>query len=305
MSSSSVIDLGGVTITRLVEAEEPLLKPAEIFPDSTPEIIEKNLDWLVPQFYDPQSDRLIISIQSFIVETKDKIIVVDTCVGDCKPRIRHDFDRKQWNWLDKLIALGIDPESVDVALSTHMHVDHVGWHTRLVDGEWKPTFPNARYLFTKPEWDYWKDNEGHPSLARSGDYIGDSIWPLFHAGLADVVDMNYRITDEIKLVPFPGHTPGHVGVAVTGAAKEALLSADLFHHPLQCAYPDWNTRFCLNQDQSRATRMAAMEELADKGTLLMPAHFPAPNAGRLERIAKGECPDHPEHVYRFRFVPFE
>jgi glyoxylase-like metal-dependent hydrolase (beta-lactamase superfamily II) len=298
---TSSIDLGGVRITRIVEASDPLLRPAEIFPDSTPEILRANHDWLVPRFYDVASDRLVITIQSFLLQAGGRNIVVDTCVGDCKPRVRQDFDGKRWNWLERLEAAGVNPQDVDVAVSTHLHVDHVGWHTRLVDGEWRPTFPNARYLFTHPEWEYWRDNEGHPALARSGDYIGDSVWPLFHAGQADLVAMDHELLPGITLVPLPGHTPGHVGVAVRGDSRQALLTADLFHHPLQCCYPEWNTRFCLDQERSRATRMGAMAKLADEGTLLMPSHFPGPNAGVLRRLRPGEDPAHPDHVYRFEF----
>lgn len=299
---SASIDLGGVRITRIVEASDPLLHPAEIFPDSTPEIIQSNVHWMAPQFYDPASDRLVITIQSFLLQTAALNIVVDTCVGDCKRRVREDFDHKQWNWLDRLAAAGVRPEDVHVALSTHMHVDHVGWHTRQVNGEWKPTFPNARYLFTRPEWAYWQENEGHPALVRSGDYIGDSVWPLFHAGQADLVAMDHEIVPGISLVPLPGHTPGHVGVSVSGELRSALLSADLFHHPLQCCYPHWNTRFCLNPEQSRTTRLAAMAKAAEHGTLMMPAHFPAPNAGVLHRLAPGEDLVHPDHIYRFDFM---
>lgn len=298
----SSMDLGGVRITRVVEASDPLLRPAEIFPDSTPQIIHANLDWMAPRFYDPGTDKLVITIQSFLLQAGGRNIVVDTCVGDCKRRLRPEFDQQRWHWLDRLQAAGVQPEDVHVVVSTHLHVDHVGWHTQMVNGEWKPTFPNARYLFTHPEWDYWRENEGHLALARTGDYIGDSVWPLFHCGLADLVPMDHEIFPGIALVPLPGHTPGHVGVSVQGAHSHALLTADLFHHPLQCCYPHWNTRFCLDPERSRSTRMSTMARLAEAGTLLMPSHFPGPNAGVLRRLAAGEDPAHPDHVYRFEFV---
>lgn len=300
--NAASIDLGGIRITRIVEASDPILHPAEIFPDSTPEVIRQNLDWLAPRFYDPGSDKLVITIQSFLLQTADRNIVVDTCVGDCKPRVREIFDHQQWNWLERLEAVGVKPQDVHVALSTHLHVDHVGWHTRRVDGQWKPTFPNARYLFTHPEWAYWRDNEGHPALARAGDYIGDSVWPLFHAGQADLVAMDHEIVPGISLLPLHGHTPGHVGVSLSGEWRKALLTGDLFHHPLQCCYPHWSTRFCIDPEQARATRLTAMARLADEGTLVMPAHFPAPNAGVLHRLAPGENTAHPDHVYRFDFT---
>ena len=293
---SAVIDFGGVQLVRLVETEGPLLRPAEIFPDSTPQDIQANLDWLVPRFYDPDTDRLVISIQSFLLRSGGKNILVDTCVGDCKPRVRADFDRQQWGWLDKLKATGLGVEDIDIVLSTHLHVDHVGWHTTLVDGVWTPTFPNARYLFTHPEWDYWKANEGHPGLLRTGDYIGDSVWPIFQAGLADLVPMDYRIDDLLQLVPLPGHTPGHVGLAVQGARQRGLISGDAFHHPLQCCYPQWSTRFCADPVQARASREALLAQCAHDHTLVLPAHFPAPTAGRIVAAPEGSG-----HAYRFEF----
>lgn len=299
MSHLHTIDLGGIRISRIVESEEPLLKPSEIYPDSTPEVIQANLHWLSPGFYDEASNRLILTMQSFLLETDSLKILVDTCVGDCKQRVRADFHDGNWKWLERLREAGVEPDQIDVALSTHLHVDHVGWHTRLDSGRWVPTFPRARYLFTRPEWDYWKNNEGHPALARTGDYIGDSVWPVFEAGQADLVEMDHEIAPGIRLVPLPGHTPGHVGVSVEGASSRVMLTGDLVHHPLQCCYPHWNTRFCLDPEQSRQTRLQTLKELAREGTTLMPAHFAQGNAGHLEEVAPGDPEAQLGHVYRY------
>lgn len=295
------LNFGNIRVTRLVESDGPLLRPAEIYPDSTPELIQANRDWLAPRFYDPVTDRLVITIQSFLIQADGKNILVDTCVGDCKDRAREDFHQQRWNWLQQLSQIGVGADQIDVAISTHMHVDHVGWHTRWDGSAWIPTFPNARYLFTSPEWEYWKDNEGHPSLVRSGDYIGDSIWPLFHAGVADVVPMDHELAPGIQLIPLEGHTPGHVGVRLDTLKGTVILSADLFHTPLQCCHPTWNTRFCLNPDQSRATRINHMEKFANDQTLLMPAHFPSPNLGRLQRVAPHDEAAKLGHQYRYVF----
>lgn len=299
MGSAASLDLGGIRITRIVESEGPLLRPAEIFPDSSASLIEANLAWLAPGFYDPASDRLVICIQSFLLETDALKILVDTCVGDCKPRVRADFDAQAWRWLDKLTALGVSPDQIDVVLSTHLHVDHVGWHTRQQGGRWVPTFARARYLFTHPEWAYWQRHEGHPALVRTGDYIGDSVWPVFEAGQADLVAMDHEIAPGIRLVPMPGHTPGHVGVRIDGLASRLMLTADLFHHPLQCSYPEWNTRFCLDPAQSRQTRMALMKRLCDEQMPLLPAHFPCAGPGVLQAVQPGEPEAQLGHVYRY------
>lgn len=273
--------IGAVTVTLLVESVQPLLRPAELYPDSTPEAIEAELDWLVPRFYDPVSDRLVISIQSFLLRSAGKIILIDTCVGDCKSRVRGDFDRAQWNWMAQLQAANVKPQDVDIVLSTHLHVDHVGWHTHLDDGRWTPTFPNARYLFVEQEYAFWRSEAGSHGLERTGDYIDDSIQPVFDAGLADLIEQDHRIDAAIRLLHTPGHTPGHVCVEINSDGVRAVISGDLFHHPLQCRFPHWSTRFCSDQNQSRETRMKFLAQHAQDGTLLFPAHFPAPTGGRL------------------------
>ena len=299
MSTVPSVDLGNIRITRLEEACGPLLLPAEIFPDSSAQDIERNLDWLVPHYYDPQAQKLIINIQSFLLQTQGLNILVDTCVGDCKPRVRADFDQQRWNWLERLTEQGLSTDDIDIVLSTHLHVDHVGWHTRLVDGQWRPTFARARYLIDATEWEFWREHEGHPALQRTGDYIGDSVWPLHEAGLLDLVGPDHQVAPGVTLVPLPGHTPGHVGVQVQGDKAQVILTGDLFHHPLQCAYPQWSTRFCIDAGHARATRQHMLAQYAQQQTLLMPAHFPAPGVGRVVALQAGEDAKHPDHAYRF------
>jgi glyoxylase-like metal-dependent hydrolase (beta-lactamase superfamily II) len=288
--------IGAVTVTVLVESEEPLLRPSEIFPDATPAQIASELGWLAPDFYDPASDRLVIAIQSFLLRSAGKTILIDSCVGDCKPRKRGEFDRAGWNWLAQLEAAGVAPEQVDIVLSTHLHVDHVGWNTRLENGCWVPTFPNARYLFVQPEYAFWRSEIGTDALARTGDYIEDSVQPVFDAGLADLVDTDHRIDAAIRLLHMPGHTPGHVCVEIESEGMLAVLSGDLFHHPLQCRFPHWSTRFCADPQLARASRTAFLAHHAEQGTLLFPAHFPAPTAGRLSR---SETDSNISYTYRF------
>lgn len=286
-------DIGEVSLTRVVESEMPLLDPAEIYPDSTPAIIEANLDWLAPRFYDPASRLLVITIQGFVVRIRERIIVVDTCVGDCKSRRRAPFDQQRWDWIGRLAAAGVRPEDVDTVICTHFHVDHVGWNTRLENGRWVPTFPNARYLFTKDEWAFWKSDAARASRDRSGDYIGDSVMPIVEAGLADFVAMDHRINDEVSLAPQPGHTPCLVGVDLRSGREQALLASDLLHSPLQCRYPEWSTRFCMDPDQSRRTRIEFLHRHAGTGIMVVPTHFPSPSAGTIERDGQ---------AFRFRSI---
>lgn len=285
--------IGALVLDRVVESEFAVLAPAEVYPDATPALIADNLSWLAPRFYDPAAAKLILAFQGFVIRGGGRTILVDTCVGDCKERRRPDFHRREWRWLERLAAAGLAPEDIDCVVCTHFHVDHVGWNTRLANGRWVPTFPNARYLFVQAEWDYWRSDAGHTGRERTGDYLGDSILPVVEAGLVDFVAADHRIDEHVHLVPAPGHTPGMVCVALHSQGQDAVIAGDLLHTVLQLAYPDWSTRFCADPAQSRATRRAFLERVADTDTLVVPAHFPAPTAGWVRRAGA---------AYDFRFA---
>lgn len=284
---------GDVSIDRVVESEYPRLSPFELLPDLTSDLLEQNLHWMAPRFLDAEKKLLTICMQGFVVRSHGKIILVDTCVGDCKQRVRQDFLGRQWNWLDRLRGAGVEPERVDYVVCTHFHVDHVGWNTRLEDGRWVPTFPNARYLFTPEEYDFWRSEAGRLGLQRTGDYMEDSVLPVLEAGLVDFVPMNHRIDAHVRLHPAPGHTPGLVTVNIDSQGKRAILAGDVLHTPLQCRFPEWSTRFCADAMKSRETRVAFMAACSGTNILVIPSHFPSPSAGYFDRDGK---------AYRFRFV---
>jgi len=282
-SDEAPIAVGAASLQRIEESCAGVLDPFEIYPDAQPAHLAENLGWLAPRFYDPDARRLILAFQGFVVRSEGRVILVDTCVGDCKTRTRPVFHQGRWGWIDRLAAAGLPPESIDLVVCTHFHVDHVGWNTRLRDGRWVPTFPNARYLFPRRECEYWSGPAGAPGLARAGDYYADSVAPVIEAGLADLVEPGHVLTGEVQLREAHGHTPGSVAVAIRSLGASALLAGDVLHTLLQVRYPQWSTRFCVDPDRSRRTRVAMLEEAADSGTLLVPNHFPGPSFGRIER----------------------
>jgi glyoxylase-like metal-dependent hydrolase (beta-lactamase superfamily II) len=273
---------GDVSLTRIVESEGPLLSPFELLPDCTPDHIASNLSWLAPRFYAPEAALLVITIQSFLIRAAGKTILVDACSGDHKDRRRPFFDRREWGWLEKLEAAGVHPEDIDFVLCSHLHVDHVGWNTRLENGTWVPTFPNARYLISKREWDYWRSNPGVASLARTGDFISDSVTPVVQAGQAELIDDRHGFSDCINIEPGHGHTPGQFTVRLGGGGKEAILAADVMHTPLQLRYPHWSTHFCVDPKLARQTRQDFLKRHCN-GPMVLSAHFPSPTGGRILR----------------------
>ena len=266
--------IGGVRISRVVEIEGS--SPGTFFfRDATPEKLLQHA-WLQPHFMTGDG-RLIASIHAFVVESQGKIIVVDTCVGNDKPRDVKNWNMRKGRFLEDMAEAGFPRERVTTVLCTHLHVDHVGWNTLLEGNRWVPTFPNARYLFGRKEYEYWS-KQTHPS-----DHAiqGDSVRPVLEAGLADLVESDHRITSEVYLEPTPGHTPGHVSVRISSQGGEAVITGDLMHHPVQCAEPRWASNFDVDPEAARATRRAFLERYKDGKTLVLGTHFAAPAAGRV------------------------
>jgi glyoxylase-like metal-dependent hydrolase (beta-lactamase superfamily II) len=268
--------IGDVEITRVVESETPI-PTGFMFGDQKLEILEQ-ASWLTPYYVTPDR-RLVTSIHAFVIDDGDHKIVVDTCVGNDKVRRMPFWNRLQLPFLSHLEELGHPAESVDRVLCTHLHVDHVGWNTRWVDGRWVPTFPNARYLIGRTEWEHWSAEPPDPGE----DILGDSVRPIVEAGLADLVESDHRVSPAVWLESTPGHTPGHVSVRIRSQGAEAVITGDLMHHPLQIADPDTATTFDSDTDRARRTRKEFVARYTDAPVLVLGTHFATPSGGRIVR----------------------
>jgi glyoxylase-like metal-dependent hydrolase (beta-lactamase superfamily II) len=248
--------------------------------------LQAHLGWLVPHHYAPDHDRLITSVHSWLIRTKYHMVLLDCCAGNHKDRPGFTrFHQLDTPFLARLQAAGATPEAIDIVMCTHLHSDHVGWNTVRRDGRWVPTFPNARYFFSRAENEYG-DPRSNPradaDLMRSNAYR-DSVLPVIESGQAQLIDGNYAIDDTLLIEPAPGHTLGHMILKLEHAGERALFCGDVVHHPLQVYAPQWNSVFCELPEQARATRRCVLDHCADENALLFPAHFAAPHVAVIAR----------------------
>lgn len=278
--------IGSVQVEAVVEVSGPRLSPDYVFPDATDDALNRHAAWMAPDLFDPETRLLAMVRQSYIVRTPQRIIVIDTCTGDDKPRNGDSFNMLKTPWRGNFAATGLRFEDVDLVMCTHLHVDHVGWNTRLENGRWVPTFPNARYLFGRTEFEHWSE-ELKKAPDPDGPIMEDSVFPIVDAGLAEIVDDNYQLSDAVWFEHTPGHTPGHICVHVKDSGEEAVFSGDLMHHPIQVREPQWSSRFCSDAEASRHARTGFLDRYADTGKVIVPAHFERGSAGLVAGAEDG------------------
>ena len=286
--------IGGAAVTRIEEQVGPNdIVAGDFLVDLVRERFEKHLSWMVPTHYDPARDRLITSCHSWLIRIDGRTILVDTCGGNHKERPwLPRFHQQNRPYLERLKAAGVSPEHVDIVLCTHLHADHVGWNTRLENGRWVPTFPNARYLYSRIEDERWNPALGdrrarNPARARVYD---DSVSPIIAAGQAVLIETEHAIDERLIVRPAPGHTPGQVLLHLRDGEDAAVFCGDVIHHPVQVYEPAWNNRADEDPAAARATRKRVLAHCADSRALLFPTHFAAPHVVAVARRGDGFAP---------------
>ena len=279
---TTTFTIGDLRVDRIIESEGPFLGAKALFPGLTDEELARQRPALEAMgALVPGGDILNLTIQSYVVRTPRHTILVDTCVGNHKtfPRRPAWHQQTASTYMDALAAVGLAVEDIDIVLCTHLHVDHVGWNTRLLDGRWAPTFPNARYLFGRIEYQHWeRENAKEPSTI-----FNESVLPVVEAGRVTFVASDPAIDDHVRLTPTPGHSPGHHAVVLGRARDEAMMTGDMMHSPLQVARPDLSPIFDLDPMQAADTRRRVLERLCETRMLCCTAHFPSPSVFRIGR----------------------
>ena len=289
---STSFKIGALTVDRIIEMEQPYVEPTAFFPTVPASVFAENREWLEPAAMDPATGKLVLCFQAYVVRTPHHTILVDSCIGNDKDRPGRPLwhQKKDDRFMRGLAALGLSVDDIDVVMCTHLHLDHVGWNTRLENGRWVPTFPKARYLFSKIEYDYWAaEHAKTPS-----ECIADSVLPIVEAKRAEFIRSDFGLDDHVTLLPTPGHTPDHFAVCLGHGGKDAVMTGDLIHSPIQMRFPDIASRPDYDPKQAAATRRSFFGRYCDTSTLVCTAHFPSPSVGRVTRWGDG-----------FRFNPVD
>jgi glyoxylase-like metal-dependent hydrolase (beta-lactamase superfamily II) len=277
--------VGDFTIHRIIEQETTFLPALDLFPSLSPDLLAENRDWMRKARAIDAEDMLILCFQSYVVRTPRHTILIDSCIGNDKPRPL----RPKWNmktddtYMRALKSVEVSVEDIDFVMCTHLHVDHVGWNTRLENGRWVPTFPNARYIFGKTEFDYWTEQHAKTAVPP----FGDSVLPVVEAKRAEIVRDDFAVGDHLRILPTPGHTPGHIAFTLGRTRDDAAFCGDLMHSPLQTRHPDISPRFDVDPALAAKTRRSFLERYCDTDTLCCTAHFPSPSTGKIRRSGNG------------------
>lgn len=277
--------LGDITLHRIIEDQSALMPIRDFLPNLSEAVLAENRDLLLSAGAIDRLDQIVLWFQSYVIKTPHHTILVDSCLGNHKnrpnrPRWHHKTDD---HYMSALAKAGIGVEAIDFVMCTHLHVDHVGWNTRLDNGVWVPTFPKARYLFSKKEYAYWEER----SKTEQIDHIIDSVLPIVNLGRADLIESVGAVNDHVRLLPTPGHTIDHFAVTLGAKQDDAVIIGDLFHSPIQMKYPELFMRLDYDGAQSTQSRQSFLERYGDSSTLCCTAHFPSPSMGHIKSSPSG------------------
>jgi glyoxylase-like metal-dependent hydrolase (beta-lactamase superfamily II) len=282
MSGSPLVyTVGDFTITRVLEKLIDDFAPQYLFPEWDSAAVQEHLEWMPPSCWNGTHQHAVLSSHTWVLKSRAHTILIDTGIGNGKKRKLPAFDHLNEPYLERLTAIGVAPEAVDYVLLTHLHTDHVGWNTRISDGRWVPTFPNAKYVFPKVEDEYFSgpDGRSRPNYAL----YEDSVLPIIEAGQAEMIESG--VSEFIEGLAFhstPGHSIGHMSISLRSRGAEALFGGDVMHLPVQVYCPEWSSVFSASPERGRLSRLWALEHACRGHALFFSSHFPETSAGLVE-----------------------
>lgn len=284
--SVQTFQVGDLTISRVPEAVLSAFAPDALLPRWNTERVQEHLNWLMPGSLDEAGRHVILSTHAWLVRSPKHTILIDTGIGNDKLRSGPLFHQLRTPFLARLQEAGASPDDIDFVLLTHLHTDHVGWNTQLIEGQWVPTFRKAQYVFSRTEY------EALNALSKSGadprGFFEDSVQPIVAAEQAWLVDSGQAAwTDNLTLHPTPGHSVDHWSISMSSRGETAFFAGDVMHHPAQVYQPTWGSVFCASPEDAQKSRMWALQFAADNDALVLSSHFPESSAGRIRHRGNG------------------
>ena len=283
MDEPVTYQVGDARVPRILEMDPVTLDAVALIPDWNAGLASILAQDLMPAYLDETGAKITLSNHSWLVQTARGTVLVDAGAGNGKTRAMAMFDHLDTPFLDRLAAAGVRPEDVDHVLLTHLHVDHVGWNTRMDGGRWRSTFPNARYVMSKV-----KQEANGVRLDRLGpdapetQAYADSVVPILDR--ADLVGpRGGEVLEGFTFLPTPGHSPGHMTIALRSGGAHALFAGDVMHHPVQAVVPGWSSIFSEDPEAGCASRLRVLEMAAESGAPVFSTHFAGSSAGRVLR----------------------
>jgi glyoxylase-like metal-dependent hydrolase (beta-lactamase superfamily II) len=275
--------VGNIDIARIYDSSLRGETMQTWFPKFDREALRPHEHWLCPDHYDAESGHFEMPVHSWLFQVGGKNVLIDSCIGNDRDRpLVSEMHRLNTRYLDRLHATGLRPEDIDYVLCSHLHIDHVGWNTQLLDGRWVPTFPNARYIFNRTEYEATKDaaaSDTVPQFIRN--VFADAIYPVVEAGKVDLVEDGHELLGCLRLEPAPGHSPGHVRIELRSAGALGIFSGDILHSPAQVPMWEWSSKVCSDAALSAESRRSLLEFAASEGGLILAGHFVSPYVGRI------------------------
>jgi glyoxylase-like metal-dependent hydrolase (beta-lactamase superfamily II) len=285
----TMLRVGDVQILRVEESHGPGFRAPMLLPAFNLDAVDNHGPDVFGHFMQLDTQAALLSVHTWVLRTPRSLILVDTCTGNHKERPSlPGMHMLQTPYLERLAAAGVAPEDVDFVVSTHLHVDHVGFNTTLRDGRWVPTFPNATYLMNRTEFDFWNPtNPANADFAFNAGVFADSVAPCFEADQVRLWSGTYELDEVFHLFETPGHTPGNAAGWLHSKDRWALFSGDNMHSPMQVFEPSWSSAFDFDGRQAERTRRSILETCAERDAHLLAAHFPAPHVFKVVQRGNG------------------